>query len=94
MCDTAIVARAGGDEFIVMVAGSEPTMAKRLADAIVSSFHQPFDIPGGCGKSLGVSVGVAFFPRDGHDGESLLRAADGALYRVKRRGGAAVALAA
>jgi diguanylate cyclase (GGDEF)-like protein len=94
VCDTAIVARAGGDEFIVMVAGSEPTMAKRLADAIVSSFHQPFDIPGGCGKSLGVSVGVAFFPRDGHDGESLLRAADGALYRVKRTGGAAVALAA
>jgi len=94
VCDKAIVARAGGDEFIIVQAGSEPTRAKSLADAIISSFQQPFDIPGGRGESLGVSVGVAFYPRDGQDGESLLRAADGALYRVKRRGGGAVTLAA
>ena len=91
--EPAIVARAGGDEFIVLHAGSEPALAKRLADMIVSSFARPFELPGGGGEALGVSVGVALYPRDGHDGESLLRAADGALYRVKRMGGGA-ALAA
>jgi len=77
-----------------MQAGSEPAAAKRLADAIISSFEQPFEIPGERGEFLGVSVGVAFYPRDGHDGESLLRAADLALYRMKRTGGGDVTLAA
>jgi diguanylate cyclase (GGDEF)-like protein len=92
--EAAIVARAGGDEFIVMQAGSEPASAKSLADAIISSFEQPFEIPGARDTLLGVSVGVAIYPRDGHDGESLLRAADAALYRAKRTGGHAVTLAA
>ena len=69
----AIVARAGGDEFIVLQAGSGPVAAKSPADAIISSFRQPFHIPGDRNKSLGVSVGVAPYPRDGRDGESLLR---------------------
>jgi GGDEF domain-containing protein len=68
-------------------------MIKSLAELIVSSFERPFERPGGGRETLGVSVGVAAYPRDGHDGESLLRAADGALYRVKRNGGGA-ALAA
>jgi diguanylate cyclase (GGDEF)-like protein len=93
VCETAIVARLGGDEFIVIQAGSDWSKVRRFAEAIVSSFEQPFEIPGGHGQSLGVSVGVAFYPRDGHDGESLLRAADEALFRVKRAGGGA-ALAA
>jgi diguanylate cyclase (GGDEF)-like protein len=92
--DRAIIARAGGDEFIVVRAGSEPASAKGLADAIISSFRQPFDIPGASREVLGVSVGVAFYPRDGRDGEALLRAADQALYRVKRRGGGTMTLAA
>jgi GGDEF domain-containing protein len=45
------------------------------------------------GETLGVSVGVAFYPRDGQDGESSLKAADAALYRVKRTGGG-IAMAA
>jgi diguanylate cyclase len=93
VCDTAIVARAGGDEFIVLHAGSEAAMARILADTIVSSFEQPFKLPSGGSEALGVSIGIALYPRDGQDGESLLRAADGALYRVKRTGGGA-ALAA
>jgi diguanylate cyclase (GGDEF)-like protein len=93
VCETAIVARAGGDEFIVLHAGLEPAMAKKLADSIVASFERPFELPGGGGEALGVSVGVAIYPRDGNDGESLLKSADRALYRVKRTGGGA-ALAA
>ena len=68
--------------------------AKSLANAIISSFEQPFEIPGARDTLLGVSVDVAIYPRDGHDRESLLRAADVALYRVKRTGGRAITLAA
>ncbi len=90
----AIVGRVGGDEFIVMQAGSGPAGAKRLAKAIMASFEPPFDLPGGRDTALGVSIGVALYPRDGQDRESLLRAADGALYWVKQRGGGAATLAA
>jgi diguanylate cyclase (GGDEF)-like protein len=90
VCKTAMVARAGGDEFIILQAGSDPSSAKRLAEAIVLAFAQPFEISGTQWETLGVSVGVAFYPRDGSDGESLLRAADAALYRVKRTGGGAM----
>src|SRR5581483_9015648 len=92
--DTAVVGRVGGDEFLVMQAGAEPAKAERLVEAIMTSFELPFDIPGGRGTALGVSIGVAFYPRDGHDGESLIKAADGALYWIKRRGGGAAASAA
>jgi diguanylate cyclase (GGDEF)-like protein len=88
-----MVARVGGDEFIVLQAGSEPASARILAEAILSAFKQPFEIAGAQDQTLGVSVGVALYPRDGRDGESVLRAADAALYRVKRMGGGA-ALAA
>ena len=60
----------------------------------LSPLSQPFEIPGARDTLLGVSVGVAIYPRDGHDGESLLRAADAALYRAKRTGGHAVTRAA
>jgi diguanylate cyclase len=92
VCDTAVVARSGGDEFIILHAGSEPAAANKLAEAILTSFKLPFEISGGT-EALSVSVGVAVYPRDGKDGDALLQAADRALYRVKRAGGGA-ALAA
>jgi predicted signal transduction protein with EAL and GGDEF domain len=39
--------------------------------------------------SVGASVGVALFPQDATDVATLLRAADGAMYRAKRAGGGA-----
>jgi diguanylate cyclase (GGDEF)-like protein len=61
---TAIVARVGGDEFIILQAGSDPSSATRLAGRILSAFVPPFEIAGAEDKTLGVSVGVALYPRD------------------------------
>jgi diguanylate cyclase (GGDEF)-like protein len=94
VCEGAVVARSGGDEFLIVQTGSEPSSARQLTNAILSSFEQPFEILGGCSVSLGVSIGVAFYPRDGQDRESVLRAADLALYQAKRTGGRAATQAA
>jgi diguanylate cyclase len=93
VCQTAMVARVGGDEFIVLQAGSDAEAARCLAKAIVSAFARPFEVPGLKHETLGVSVGVALYPRDGWDEATLLKSADAALYRVKRIGGG-VAMAA
>jgi diguanylate cyclase (GGDEF)-like protein len=90
---TAIVARVGGDEFIILQVGSDPSSATRLAGKILSAFVPPFEIAATQSETLGVSVGIALYPRDGDNAESVLRAADAALYRVKRAGGG-VAIAA
>lgn len=83
--DTA--ARIGGDEFVILQTGiGRLRDAETLARRIIQSFSQPFDI---AGKSIavGVSAGVAVSPHDSTDGETLLRMADGALYRCKKQGG-------
>ncbi len=82
------LARVGGDEFVILSAhSSQPERAADLAGRVLEMLGRPFDL---CGRSIeiGVSIGIALYPGDGEDQESLLRAADTALYRVKqdRRG--------
>ncbi|PEQ13279.1 hypothetical protein B2G71_07530 [Novosphingobium sp. PC22D] len=82
--DTA--ARLGGDEFALLVTSAETAhdLVSR-AEALVSALSRPMHVDG---KTMpgGASVGVALGPRDGANGESLLRAADLALYEAKSRG--------
>ena len=80
------VARMGGDEFTVLLTdiketGSSTIVAQKLLDAIA----QPMVIEG---HELYVttSIGVALFPEDGSDAETLLRRSDGAMYRAKEAG--------
>lgn len=80
------VSRWGGDEFIVLlpyVPYSEDTI--KLAQRILEVLKQPFEIE----KQqfyIKTSMGIAIYPQDGEDGESLLKNADAALYRAKERG--------
>ena len=83
------VARLGGDEFTVLltnVAGTEDVdrILRRLFDAM----HVPIDCFGH-EVHVTASVGVALFPRDGDDVDSLLRKADLAMYAAKGKGGGA-----
>ena len=82
-----LVARMGGDEFAVFVAGGDPERAASVARAIQESFDESFSI-NGQPVNLATSIGVALAPRDGDSMDRLLTCADLALYAAKndRRG--------
>jgi diguanylate cyclase (GGDEF)-like protein len=74
------VARLGGDEFIVVAPGSAgATVARRVLDGIA-------ELPEIGGGRVSVSAGVARFPADGTDGDSIIAAAQAALERARAEG--------
>lgn len=80
------VARLAGDEFTCIVQGiQDGDDAARVANKVLESLASPFDLEGRAAEVRG-SVGIALYPDDGADGPALLRMADEAMYRVKRRG--------
>ncbi|HEX6105424.1 MAG TPA: EAL domain-containing protein, partial [Gemmatimonadales bacterium] len=81
------VARLGGDEFTVIMPGlSDPQDAAKLARRILSSLAHPIGL-GGHEVFVTASVGIAVYPEDGKDIDSLLMHADTAMYKAKEQGG-------
>jgi diguanylate cyclase (GGDEF)-like protein/PAS domain S-box-containing protein len=79
-----VVARMGGDEFaIVLEAVSSRAIAKMVAGKIEKAFAVPFEKDGGS-AGISVSVGISLFPDDAENADDLLKAADDAMYEVKR----------
>lgn len=84
--DTDTVARLGGDEFVVVLGNvTDADSVASVAAKIMRNLTLPLEVEG---KEIFVtaSVGIAMYPRDGEHGESLLRNADVAMYRVKEHG--------
>ncbi len=82
-----IIARMGGDEFAVLVTGMDAmTDMDALAAKLVDCLSQPYEGLEGHSLQVSPSIGVAFFPRDGHDVTLLCRNADAAMYASKRAG--------
>ncbi len=82
-----VVARIGGDEFLVVLERIESLEA---AEVLGRRLRAAFDLPVAYGPlqlAVGVSIGAAIFPVHGSDSASLMAAADAAMYEVKRRGG-------
>ena len=80
------VARLGGDEFVVLLtAVTDTAECERAAARILASVREPIDL-GGHTVHVGVSIGIALYPQDGDDAETLLRYADMAMYRAKQAG--------
>jgi diguanylate cyclase (GGDEF)-like protein len=83
-CDT--VARMGGDEFTaVLVQLASEDDAAAVASRVIESVQAPVNI-GSSEVTVGASVGLAFFPRDGVDARTLSAHADQALYAAKQAG--------
>jgi diguanylate cyclase (GGDEF)-like protein len=90
LCETVrevdTVARMGGDEFTVLLHGvSDRDDAAIVADKIIEQFAIPFQA-GGRELHTSTSIGIALFPSDGDDVDSLLKHADSAMYRAKAKG--------
>jgi len=80
------VARLGGDEFaIIQPMRQQPEGATRLVERILAEFAVEMDTARDP-MAVGVSLGVAIYPRDGASAEQLYANADTALYRAKRAG--------
>lgn len=78
-------ARLAGDEFVILLDGGEAiasamsqTILSHLAESLTIREHELF---------LAASIGIALFPRDGDDGEILLKNAAAAMYKAKAAGG-------
>jgi diguanylate cyclase (GGDEF)-like protein len=86
----AFLARLGGDEFAVIASGGpQPAGAAVLAERLMAAFAEDFAVDKDR-LHIGVSIGVAIFPADGHDVSSLLANADAALHRAKTGGRGAI----
>jgi diguanylate cyclase (GGDEF)-like protein/PAS domain S-box-containing protein len=79
----AFLSRLGGDEFIVVSpCGSQPEIAEVLAENLLQSVAGDIDVAGQPLRAS-VTIGVAIYPHDGADVETLLANGDAALYRAK-----------
>jgi len=83
-CDT--VARLGGDEFVVLITGqTEPNIIRGIIERMLAVVAQPWIIEQG-EFDVSCSIGVALYPNDGTDAQTLLKHADSAMYRAKDSG--------
>ena len=81
-----VVARMGGDEFVLVLENLQtPDESAAVAERVAHAFASPFLIRDQQLHSR-ASLGIALFPTDGDDFETLLKCADLAMYQAKQRG--------
>lgn len=84
--ESDIVARLGGDEFVILLSKvSRQDQIEPIAKNILSCIREPFMLAGHeCHVS--VSIGVALYPINGFDEQTLMKSADMAMYQAKQLG--------
>ncbi|SEM97201.1 PAS domain S-box-containing protein/diguanylate cyclase (GGDEF) domain-containing protein [Mesobacillus persicus] len=80
-----MVARNGGDEFIVLLENTNREKTEEVAQRILDQFSQGMDVAGQ-DFYVTTSIGISLAPVDGEDEETLLKHADTAMYLAKDRG--------
>lgn len=84
-----LVARFGGDEFVVLITRLEAQhaghVALTVAEEIIAALVKPIDVAG-TRHTMSASVGIALYPQDGGDAGELLKNADTAMYAAKQGG--------
>ncbi|MDA8233133.1 MAG: EAL domain-containing protein [Magnetospirillum sp.] len=80
------VARLSGDEFVVILEDlADPRDSAMVAQKILRLLAEPFDLDGRS-ATISSSIGVALYPADAGDAQSLVKLADEAMYKAKRIG--------
>ena len=81
-----IVARVGGDEFAIVLGDvGRGNDVQTLCDQLMQVVTRPYDLSGQEGR-VTTSIGIAMYPEDGSDVQTLLKHADAAMYRAKESG--------
>ncbi|MBD8067391.1 EAL domain-containing protein [Bacillus sp. PS06] len=83
--EKGLVARVGGDEFIIMLPDMDREMALDVAEKLLVSFKTPFLIDN-FELFVTTCIGLSVFPYDGEDTVTIIKNADAALYRAKEQG--------
>ena len=83
--DMDTICRLGGDELVLLLPGMDRADLQGRLDGLIEAAVTPFEI-GGHLLQVSASVGVAMFPDDGADFDSLLKNADMAMYQAKEGG--------
>ncbi|HEY0145716.1 MAG TPA: EAL domain-containing protein [Methylovirgula sp.] len=81
-----LIARFGGDEFLVKISGADLAETNRIVERIVAALTQPQSVDGKV-FAPSASIGVALFPENGQIAGDIIKKADIALYEAKRAGG-------
>lgn len=91
--DSDLLARQGGDEFIVLLTdlSDDPgPVAESVAGKLLDALREPF-VVAGVELRTGASIGISVYPDDAADTDALLRHADAAMYQAKAGGGGRIA---
>jgi diguanylate cyclase len=83
--ERALLARIGGDEFVVLLVGANDESALKVANRLRDSFNEPFPLDG-LTIPVKSSIGIGLAPDHASTRSEMLRCADVAMYRAKSRG--------
>jgi two-component system cell cycle response regulator len=85
-----IVARFGGDEFLILLPETDPVLAAHIAERIrkevTDAAFKPGGTPPGGAAAVSVSIGIASYPQSGDTLEKVVEQVDRALYQAKMKG--------
>lgn len=85
--ETDTVARLGGDEFAVVLPGAQDARdVEQVVGKLFAALAEPVPFEGNTLR-IQASIGMALYPEDGTEADTLLRRADHAMYRAKQQGG-------
>ena len=80
-----VLARVGGDEFVLLTPSTSAEAAERIASRMVKAIEKPFHISE-YELMVSISIGIALYPPHGSEGRDMMFNADVAMYHTKNNG--------